>query len=55
MAVCETTCFAFLWSVGVCLRPLGNTLYILPPFVISDDQLQQIYRVIEEALEVFGK
>lgn len=37
---------------GVFLRPLGNTLYILPPYVISHEQLQQVYSSI---LEVLGE
>ncbi|WP_298319683.1 adenosylmethionine--8-amino-7-oxononanoate transaminase [uncultured Aquimarina sp.] len=28
---------------GVCLRPLGKTIYILPPYVITKDQLNKIY------------
>lgn len=35
---------------GVCLRPLGNTIYVLPPFVITDNQLQKIYNSIEHTL-----
>ncbi len=35
---------------GVFLRPLGNTIYILPPFVITNEQLQKIYRTIESSL-----
>ena len=38
---------------GVFLRPLGNTIYILAPYVISDEQLKKIYGVIESALELF--
>ncbi len=38
---------------GVALRPLGNTIYILPPFVINDTQLDQIYIAIKEALDLF--
>lgn len=38
---------------GIALRPLGNTIYILPPFITSDAQLDAIYKAIEEALEVF--
>ncbi len=37
---------------GVFLRPLGNTIYILAPFVITDIQLEKVYKTIEEALEI---
>ncbi|SDD60656.1 adenosylmethionine-8-amino-7-oxononanoate aminotransferase [Pricia antarctica] len=36
---------------GVFLRPLGNTIYILTPYVISDGQLQKIYDTIKSALD----
>ena len=42
--------YAFFMERGVNLRPLGNTVYTLPPFIISDDELQKIYDAIEEAL-----
>jgi adenosylmethionine-8-amino-7-oxononanoate aminotransferase len=38
-------------SKGVFLRPLGNTLYIMPPYCISEEQLQKVYDVVEEILE----
>ncbi|MCK0131854.1 adenosylmethionine--8-amino-7-oxononanoate transaminase [Flavobacteriaceae bacterium F08102] len=44
--------FQFFMKRGVFLRPLGNTIYILPPFVISDEQLDKIYHCIEEVLEI---
>ncbi|MEZ5003983.1 MAG: adenosylmethionine--8-amino-7-oxononanoate transaminase [Chitinophagales bacterium] len=34
----------------VILRPLGNTVYILPPYVITNDQLEKVYNVIIEVL-----
>ncbi|OAB80027.1 adenosylmethionine--8-amino-7-oxononanoate transaminase [Cochleicola gelatinilyticus] len=37
---------------GVYLRPLGNTIYILPPFVTSNKQLESIYTAIKEVLEI---
>ena len=37
---------------GVLLRPLGNTVYILPPYIISKEQLQRVYEVIGEVLEI---
>lgn len=36
---------------GVLLRPLGNTIYVLPPFVITNDQLQKIYDTVITVLE----
>lgn len=38
---------------GVLLRPLGNTVYILPPYVISKEQLKKVYEVIGEVLYLF--
>lgn len=46
--------FQFFMSKGVFLRPLGNTIYILPPYVITDKQLQGVYLVIEMAINKFS-
>ena len=43
--------FRFFMEKGVLLRPLGNVVYILPPFVITNLQLHKIYSTIEEALD----
>ncbi len=32
---------------GVLLRPLGNTIYLLPPYIISNQELTKIYQVME--------
>jgi len=42
--------FNFFMKNGVCLRPLGQTIYILAPYTITASQLEKIYKVIEEAL-----
>lgn len=42
--------YNFFIGKGVILRPVGNIVYILPPYIISDDQLEKIYKTIEEAL-----
>lgn len=44
--------YHFFMENGVFLRPLGNTIYILPPFIISDAELDSIYSVIEKSLEI---
>ncbi|UTD15984.1 adenosylmethionine--8-amino-7-oxononanoate transaminase [Tenacibaculum mesophilum] len=36
---------------GVFLRPLGNTIYIQPPYVITKEQLEKIYTTIEKVLD----
>jgi adenosylmethionine-8-amino-7-oxononanoate aminotransferase len=43
--------FNFFMEHGVFLRPLGNTIYILASYTISDIQLKQVYDVIELALD----
>lgn len=32
---------------GVLLRPLGNIVYVLPPYCITQKQLEQVYAVVE--------
>ena len=44
--------YRFYMKNGVFLRPLGNTIYILPPFVISNTELDKIYSVIERSLDI---
>jgi len=44
--------FQFFMDNGVFLRPLGQTIYILAPFTISQDELNRIYQVIESALDL---
>ncbi|MEY2921525.1 MAG: Adenosylmethionine-8-amino-7-oxononanoate aminotransferase [Bacteroidota bacterium] len=36
---------------GLVIRPVGNIVYILPPYIITDAQLQKVYQTIEAALE----
>lgn len=35
---------------GILLRPLGNTLYFLPPYVITDAEAEGVFDAIEEVL-----
>jgi adenosylmethionine-8-amino-7-oxononanoate aminotransferase len=43
--------YQFFMSKGINLRPLGNTIYTLPPYVITNEQLAKIYEAIWELLE----
>lgn len=40
--------YSFFLNSGVILRPLGNTVYVMPPYCTSSDDLDYIYSVIEE-------
>ena len=44
--------YAFFIENGIILRPVGNTIYILPPYVATNEQLEIIYKTIEKALEI---
>jgi adenosylmethionine---8-amino-7-oxononanoate aminotransferase len=43
--------YNFFLERGVLLRPLGNVVYVLPPYVISPEELNRAYDVIQEAVE----
>jgi adenosylmethionine---8-amino-7-oxononanoate aminotransferase len=36
---------------GVLLRPLGNVVYVMPPYCITPDELGRVYGTIERFLE----
>ena len=44
--------YNFFIEKGVILRPVGNIVYILPPYIITNSQLQKVYSIIEEAIEI---
>jgi len=43
--------YKFFIEAGVLLRPLGNIVYVLPPYVISPDELNYVHDRIAEALD----
>ncbi|RWB28240.1 MAG: adenosylmethionine--8-amino-7-oxononanoate transaminase [Mesorhizobium sp.] len=45
---------AFFLERGLLVRPLGNVLYLLPPYCITGDELDGLYDALEEAGERFG-
>ena len=46
--------YNFFISEGVILRPVGNIIYILPPYIITDKQLDRVYDVLEQAIQKFS-
>ncbi|MDF2431651.1 MAG: adenosylmethionine---8-amino-7-oxononanoate aminotransferase [Mucilaginibacter sp.] len=45
------TLYNYFLAAGIILRPLGNIIYILPPYCITDAELAYIYSKIEQALD----
>ena len=43
--------YQYFLDAGIILRPLGNIIYILPPYCITSEDLNYIYSKIEQALE----
>lgn len=43
--------YPYFLKKDILLRPLGNVIYILPPYVITDEELQRIYEAVESLLE----
>jgi adenosylmethionine---8-amino-7-oxononanoate aminotransferase len=44
--------YDFFIENGVIMRPVGNIVYILPPYIITQTQLQKVYEVVEKALKI---
>lgn len=48
----STTITQKAMEMGVYIRPLGNTVYLMPPYCITTDELARVYKVMEEAVLV---
>ncbi|MDB5596467.1 MAG: aminotransferase [Hyphomicrobiales bacterium] len=47
--------YEFFLSRGLLLRPLGNTIYLMPPFCVTKDELGRAYEAIMDAAATFGR
>lgn len=43
--------YNYFLSRNIILRPLGNIIYILPPYIITNEDLEKVYTAIKQALE----
>lgn len=50
----KETLMEFFLERNVYLRPLGNVLYFMPPYCVSDDTLERVYELIEESIQIFN-
>ena len=48
----RTKLYNFFIENGVIIRPVGNIVYILPPYIMTNNQLEKVYQVVENALEI---
>ncbi|HEV2387245.1 MAG TPA: adenosylmethionine--8-amino-7-oxononanoate transaminase [Candidatus Acidoferrales bacterium] len=44
--------YRFFLEKGVLLRPLGNVIYVLPPYAISAGELARVWDVVAEGLDL---
>lgn len=44
--------YDFFIENGIIIRPVGNIVYILPPYIIKNEQLQKVYEVVEKAIDI---
>lgn len=46
-----TEIYDFMLENNVLLRPIGNTVYILPPYCITNEDLERIYEILWRSLD----
>jgi adenosylmethionine-8-amino-7-oxononanoate aminotransferase len=49
------TLYQFYLDNGVLLRPLGNVIYILPPYCITKKELSKVYATIVQSLDYLSE
>jgi adenosylmethionine---8-amino-7-oxononanoate aminotransferase len=51
----QSAAYQYYLSKGIFLRPLGNIVYVMPPYCIRESELQMIYAVINDSLDYLFK
>ena len=46
--------FALALGLGVLLRPIGNTVYFMPPYVVTDEQFEKMVAAAVAIADAFG-
>ncbi len=47
----QSAAYQYFMSQGIFLRPLGNIVYVMPPYCITDEELDKVYEVIKTSLD----
>lgn len=47
--------YPYFIEKGLLLRPLGNVIYLIPPYIISDEDLEYVYQAILDFLDNYKK
>ena len=47
-----TSAISFFQNKGLVIRPLGNVLYLIPPYCSTPDDLEKCYSAMEEYLNL---
>ena len=55
LAGIATKLYNFFAEKGLLLRPLGNTVYLMPPYCTAPDELERAYTAIAEAATLLSK
>lgn len=45
--------YPYFIQKGLLIRPLGNVIYLIPPYIISDEDLDYVYSTIQEFLNSY--
>lgn len=46
--------YPYFLEKNILLRPLGNVVYVLPPYIITDQELDHIYQAIRDFLDTYS-
>jgi len=55
LAGVATKLYNFFAERALLIRPLGNTIYVMPPYCTAQEELQQVYSAIAEAAMLINK
>lgn len=52
-ASCRDAIYDFFIQRGILVRPLGNVIYLIPPYCISEEDLEGVYEVISLMIDTW--